>query len=337
MREIIMNSKALTLALAALASPAWALDSAPVVKLGSGEPLDLSSETVLESVWLESLRPQNPTYQIGDEWGKKPVSAETLASQPRLLRAAQATASLGGATGFYLGQFNGHAILATNHHVCPSMGHCVGRTASFPLLQRYIEVKESLGTWTDIDLSLLVLDVSPADADVLGQVAANFDFSSPITPGQLLFTAGFGVADNPGQQLVANQDGDCKVFSPENDFRFMPDPDRINPGTYQTWSFANGCDVSHGDSGSAMVDRVTGRPVGVIWTGQIPKSSAVESSAHLSKIVGTNDTDVWSELSYAVPAAKIREHLVQLVQEGGLPEDVRMTLEAIVGSSSTVE
>src|SRR5262245_48868429 len=67
-------------------------------------------------------------YRMGDEFGKKQVDAASLATASAAYRrASQATAKVGGATGFYLGQFAGVHVMATNHHVQPSMS-CSGRT-----------------------------------------------------------------------------------------------------------------------------------------------------------------------------------------------------------------
>lgn len=96
---------------------------------------------------------------------------------------------------------------------------------------------------------------SEEDEAVMRDAARPFDFTTPLKPGQMLATAGYGRGDNPRGELVGNEDSDCKVFSKENDFRFMRDPDELNPGEDLVWSFAHGCDVSHGDSGSAIVDR----------------------------------------------------------------------------------
>ncbi len=313
------------------ASFARAATQDPVIHLGSGLPLvnDLhDSRGPLES--LLDFAGGATTYQIGDEWGKIPVGPDDFAGEPLLLRAAQATASLGGGTTFYLGTFNGEAVIATNHHVCNSLQACKGKTARFPLLKKEVKVTRSLGTWKEIDLSLLVVTVPQDDTEILESVAANFDFKSDIVPGQTLFTAGFGVALNPTRNLVANQDRDCKVFSKENEFRFMDDPDSLNPGGYKTWSFANGCDVSHGDSGSAIVDRQTGRPIGIIWTGKIPKDPSVQNSAHLAELVGSDDSEVWSELSYAVPGLKIKEYLSGQLEAGAVLPDAVLTLQAIL-------
>ncbi|MCM2279818.1 MAG: serine protease [Oligoflexia bacterium] len=271
-------------------------------------------------------------YQLGDEWGKKPVSEADL-RDPVFARAAMATARVGGGTGFYLGVFGGSHVVATNHHVCPSVRACVGSVVSFPLLKLRFKVTRSLGSWPQIDLSLLLIEVPKAeDAQTLGQVAANFDFDSPITAGQELLTVGFGSYDNPRSQLMGNQDHDCKVFSGENEFRLLADPDDYNPGPYRAWSFANGCDVSHGDSGSAIVDRKTGRPIGILWTGRIPKSSRVQSSAYLDQLLQAPTEEIWTELSYSVPAAKAREVLELLIGEGKIPgAEAAIVREVIAG------
>ena len=77
-----------------------------------------------------------------------------------------------------------------------------------------------------------------------------------------------------------------------------------------------------------MVDRTTwGEVVGIIWTSKIPKSDRVQNSDFLK----TKDSldqpteDVWSELSYAVPAAKLGEFLGNLTTErkvDGLSRDI---------------
>ncbi|MCM2322340.1 MAG: serine protease [Oligoflexia bacterium] len=279
------------------------------------------------------LKSRDNSYRLGDEWGKKPVT-ETDLRDPIFARAARATARVGGGTGFYLGFFGGYHVVATNHHVCPNVRSCVGSAAIFPLLKLRFRITRSLGTWPQIDLSLLLIEVPKVeDARALGEVAANFDFDSPITAGQELLTIGFGSYDNQFSELRANQDQDCKVFSAENEFRLMADPDEINPGPYRAWSFANGCDVSHGDSGSAVVDRRTGRPIGILWTGRIPKSSQVQSSAYLDRLLQSPTEETWTELSYSVPAVKAREVLELLMGEGKIPGAEAAIVREVIGGT----
>ncbi len=276
----------------------------------------------------------NDTYRIGDEWGKKPVTEADLQSDANFRRMALATAKVRtGGTGFYLGEFNGKMIFATNHHVCEAAYQCKGRgTVTFPLLDVTADVVEFYGSWPEIDLSLMAIAV-PSDAKAaakLNAVGAPFAFSTPVHHGEPLVTIGFGVADNPMRQLVANRDADCMVFSGDGEYRLMADPDDLNPAPYRAWSFANGCDVSHGDSGSAMMDRETGKIVGIIWTGRIPKSEKVQSSAYLDQLMQTPNDDVWKELSYAVPAVKMKEYLSEQLNKGAIDPEYQQTLRQLL-------
>jgi len=250
---------------------------------------------------------------------------------PAFRRAALATARAGGATSFYLGTFAGAHVMATNHHVFPSARQCLGSQIRFPLLGKDFRCKTFLGTWDSVDLALFVIEVGArADAEALAKIGANFDFESKLSKGQELMTMGFGVADNASRTLVGNRDSDCKVFSEDDAFRFMDDPDRLNPGTYKAWSFSNGCDVSHGDSGSAMVDRATGKPIGIIWTGRIPKAKSVQSSTFLDTLIESQGPEIWEELSYGVPAAKIKERLLKAIADARTPSASRVILEAVL-------
>src|SRR5262245_45287287 len=102
------------------------------------------------------------TYRIGDEWGKKPVTAEVLrAATPAFRRAAQATARVGGGTGFYLGKCFGFHVVATNHHVCPAAFQCLNQNARFVHLgNRGFKITKYFGTWSDVDLTLLGVEVT---------------------------------------------------------------------------------------------------------------------------------------------------------------------------------
>ncbi len=272
----------------------------------------------------------NNDYRIGDEWGKKLISSDDLRN-PIFARAARATVQVRSATGFYLGKFNGTHIVATNHHVCTNTTACNGVTLTFPLLRLQAKVSKTLGSWPEIDLALLALAPIPQSTEqTLLPIAKNFDFTASLYPGQLLLTIGFGVADNWLQQMVANQDNDCKVFSQANDFRLMGDPDSLNPSNYRAWSFSSGCDVSHGDSGSAMVDRSNGKPIGIIWTGKIPKSSKIQKSTYLNEMLKNPSEEIWTELSYAVPAMKIKEVITDLVARGSFDKTTAELLMEIV-------
>ncbi|MGK5082105.1 hypothetical protein WDW37_02280 [Bdellovibrionota bacterium FG-1] len=272
-------------------------------------------------------------YRIGDQWGKHAVTqAEIDVGGAVFRRVALATAKYGsGGTAFYLGKFNGLHVMATNYHVMEAFG-CDGSPVKFPFTGKNFTCSKLFGLWTDIDLSLFAIPVSAGDEATLLGLGRNFDFDAKIYPGQKLLTLGFGIAGNPAGKLMANQDDDCKVFSQADDYRFMGDPDEYNPGPYKAWSFANGCDVSHGDSGSSFVDRETGQVVGIVWTGRVPKSPEVQSSKYLGEMLKVQSSKIWTELTYTVPAPKIREKLKEIIANGSLDELSRKTLEAVIGN-----
>ena len=292
-----------------------------IPRLGSG----------LMAPLLEAAQPD--TYQMGSTWGKHPVTAADLTENPAVARAVSATGSLRGATAFYLGTFDGKHVIASNRHVCPTVQRCLGKTVRFPVLGITTTVSEWFGSWPDIDLSLMAVSLTPQEATLLDGVGRNFDFDASLYAGQPLVTAGFGVHRNDERRLVVGYDRDCRVFSAANDFRFISDPDRINPGPEKVWSFANACDISHGDSGSAVVDRDTGDVVGIIWTGAFPKTKEVQNSDNLDALLASGGPEIWTALNYAVPAKKIGETLRRVVDEGSLSDPARETILAILGVS----
>ncbi len=274
-------------------------------------------------------------YQIGDIWGKLPVKeADVRTGTTALQRAARATAKygglFGGATGFYMGKFNGEHIMGTNHHVVEGVG-CSNVTLKFPFLSDHLitaKCKRIIGHWTDIDFGLIVLDISPSDEAYFKNAGVNFAYDKKIERGTRLLTVGFGVAKNPRQKdMMVNVDDDCKVYSNTEDFRFMGDPDTINPGPYKAWSFAHGCDISHGDSGSAFFNRDTGEMIGIVWTAATPKDARVRTRTYLDHL-DSSGPEIWTKLGYTVPASKIHDHLESITPS--LPATDSAIVEALI-------
>jgi hypothetical protein len=252
-------------------------------------------------------------YQLGSEWGKVLVDHTLLAkSNDALKRAAMATASVGGGTGFYIGKYNGVHVFATNHHVCSMGAVCLGNEIVFTVLQKKYDLDKWVGTFKDIDLTLMTFKVPAEDEALLASIAIPFSFRKDVYPGQKLLTIGYGIAGNPTQyprSLMVNQDADCVVMSKTGEYRALKDPDLVNPMPDLVWSFSSGCDVSHGDSGSAMIDRTTGEAVGILWTGTTPKDPKVQDSRFLKNLLKTPTEDTWTQLTYAVPAAKMADSI----------------------------
>jgi hypothetical protein len=275
-------------------------------------------------------------YQIGSEMGKKPVSQESLGEWAvGVQRVARATARIqnetAAGTAFYLGKFAGSYIMATNNHVYKDAEHCLGRAVVFPLLDdRSFSCQSFVGSWADIDLALFAVDVPEVDETLMASVSSNFDFGVGVRHGEELITFGFGKANNPNRQMMVNEDSDCRVFSGDDEFRYMNDPDQILPDNKKTWSFSHGCDVSHGDSGSAMIDRVSGGINGILWSGAVPKDPRVRDEEFLKSVFDNRSDEVWTLLSYAVPAKKIGEFLKRIKESPDTPEATRRVLRELL-------
>lgn len=270
-------------------------------------------------------------YRMGDEWGKTLVTMARLEQEsPAFRRAALATARVGGATGFYLGKIDGKNLMATNHHVLTTAGACPRTVINFPLQNISANCVEIYGSWPEIDLAIFSVDLTSAAEATLAPAARNFSFGQDVYAGEELLTIGFGIGDNSARKMMANQDSDCKVFSQRGEYRLMADPDDLNPGPYKAWSFANACDVSHGDSGSAMVDRKTGDVVGIIWTGRIPKRPEVQSSDYLKSMENSRSEEIWQQLSYAVPAAKMETFFKAQLKRSDLTPQLRALISSLL-------
>ena len=272
-------------------------------------------------------------YQLGSGWQKSPVTAEVMNHASRVFQVtALNTAQVAGGTGFYLGKFNGFHVVATNHHVCETGAQCLDGPLKFALLGKTYKLTKWIGTFKDIDLTLMAFEAPVADEIALEKIARNFAFQTHLYPGQKLLTIGFGVAGNPTRALVFNQDDDCQVMSGANEYRQLKDPDEMNPMPDAVWSFASGCDVSHGDSGSAMVDRNTGELIGILWTGRTPKNEKFQNSKFLSDLLTHPTADIWTELTYAVPATKMADSIYEYAYHYPyMRPEIQVTLLKLIG------
>ncbi len=281
-------------------------------------------------------------YRVGDEWGKKVLVRSILRNKKlkfleELRRTAKATAKVAKGTGFYLGQFNGFHLIATNYHVHRRLvtEPEVYKEIEFPFLDQSFKFGRTFGAWLEIDLALFAIEVeSKWDRKELQSVAKNFSFDYPITRNQELLTVGFGRAKNHYREMVGNWDSDCKVFSGDNEFKTKYGLDE-NGKIVGTWAFAVGCDASGGDSGSPIVTRDTGDIIGLLW-GVAPRIPIAQSSQSLDDMIKENSPAIWKNLNYAVPAAKIKEFLLEKIESDAITDKVdRKTILAFLGVDSS--
>lgn len=256
---------------------------------------------------------ENNPYQIGPVWGRKSYTHESVTKiSPNIREQAKAVARFDGGTAFYLGKFDGKHLMATNHHVLPGALKCYSfNWVSFILIDDFFSCKNFIATFSDVELTIFELKVKPEDEIALKGLGIKLLDSPKDT--ERLYGIGYGFQNNPMRKsLLVSDDEHCKFFSSET--RYIKDPDTINTANYQVWSRPVGCDFSHGDSGSPVLNEL-GEFVGINWTGGAPKPSKVQDSRYLDEILGSQDPEIWENLSYIVPVDRLREQLIEYVAQ----------------------
>ena len=271
--------------------------------------------------------------QVGSVWDR--VEASDVNPNFRFL--VQGMAAYRGGTAFYLGYWNGHYLMATNAHVQPEM-KCASpeawdSAARFESLEHEFACEKVFGTWKEIELSIFSISVPKEYEAFFKPLGASFAFHTPLQMNEKLFTLGFGSACNPNSALTMTTGPQCQLFSKPNDFKFMKDPDEAQTSVYATWAMAIGCNVSHGDSGSPVLDRETGKVVGILYTGKFPKPETAQDDAFLETLLKSKGEGTWTMLNYAVPSLKIGEFLEKWVKTPALDSDTQITLQALLGAS----
>lgn len=273
-------------------------------------------------------------YQMGSQWDRRAVNKSWFEGRDQYVQQlVQSIVKIGSSSGIFLGFYEGRAVLATNAHVITNEENCKLSRIEFAYLGLRVRCTQVIGAWPSIELSLIIVDFFKiSDREKVKNFGKNFAFSSPIENGQPLTVMGFGRADNKKRNLTFADDGDCKIFSGTGQFRFMLDPDETLVTDRRVWSFAHGCDISHGDSGAPLVNRYNGEILGIVWSGKTPKAKKFQDSSYLNEIFESKSSEIWSELGYAVPSSIIYKFLVEYLSKSpqSLSPDSQKILSSIL-------
>ena len=267
------------------------------------------NKVILISLLLLTSAIKAQNYTVGKSWDKKSIH-NTHTKYHHLIRSI---GEIGySATLFYIGegkgQFSGRHYTITNSHVCPSLNHCLNKNIEFAYfrnsrgssLKGFVKNTPIINTLLD----LAVLEVQFTNLESFDSKPYALKLSSKLPSiYQPLISSGYGFFNNSYGVLMTEVAGDCRVFSHQNDIRRVKDPDQVNPLPHLVYSFLVGCDVSHGDSGSPLIDYHTGEVIGLLWTGRMPKDPRIRHP--LFSQLGYEF--LWSQLNYAVPSAYIKK------------------------------
>lgn len=224
-------------------------------------------------------------------------------------------------SGFYLGKHKGVHVIATNKHVLS--GSCYSpqdftQSESVLIKMSALNIEFDcvciIGSWSDVDLTLIaVAPRKKSDEQVLQHIGLRFS-AYPAELNEGLITAGHGIKN--GSVLTHDISKNCRVFSDTEWVKYLRDPDTHSPSNGKVWSIAHGCNISHGDSGSALVSLETGRVLGMNWTvGNLPRSQDIYEDSFLENM-DILDSRIWTDLNYGASSCSIIKILKAFIGNG---------------------
>lgn len=210
-------------------------------------------------------------YQIGNEWNREFMTKELLVD-PLLQKAffSYGTAVLekekkifpNGVV--YLGEVLGKHLIAVPYHQLTQAKlngpkySCADFSYIFPgVKENPVRAGEVLLEMPEADQAICEIFLQEKEHRLVG---AHWNWQNSLEQFQPLLVMGRGSQD-PKLRLSFDRSQECKVLGdPKNPQWFQ------NKGYPGSWRLAMGCDVSHGDSGSAVYFRESGMLAGFVTT-----------------------------------------------------------------------
>lgn len=275
----------------------------------------------------------NASYQIGPNWGAQKIDAQYLRKRNDFLTTKMALATVrittpwAKGTGFFLGRFNDRYLIGTSAHLLKNIPMCfaIPLYAHFEIQGKSFRCKNIIGIWPEIDFALFSIrdvfekkDESSEPEGFLAQInPLEFDFKDPLEHTTALSTMGFGIHKNEQEELTLKEDQDCMIYSPSGVLAKVSKANQEKDQPQAMTAFAMGCDISPGDSGSAVINRESRKAIGIVWATSSPKPEKLKTDLYLNALLnGEEDSnDIWRFFSYAVSGHTIRQKLIHWTNE----------------------
>jgi hypothetical protein len=269
--------------------------------------------------------------QVGDTYSKVPykklykksdnIHLDKLIENTVLINIKVSSGHTRG-TGFYIGKHFSKHLFLTNAHV---MNKKECKDAKIKFLKR--DTKLGRAECENVLLSLFKKELSDLTLFSVKEEQLNgflgkgleLDFDYSVNSGDLLIQHGFGIkslrADSRAQSKLLKfspqvaMDSDCAIAGPNGLLADFVDQ-KIK------FNIALGCDMTSGDSGSAIMNRSTGKVIGLLWgAGKNPKKKDRISSEELwSSIFGSRDARIWVNMSYAISLKEMLPNLKEFLE-----------------------
>lgn len=258
----------------------------------------LLSQSALAKASLEQ-------YQVGDQWSRIPY--EALTANESLNKVIKATGRIDtptqSGTAFYVGKYLDRHIMMTNYHVLSDQTECTKGKVYFQYFKRKFSCYRILAKIKDIEATFFAIRVSKKQEVLFQNLAMKFDFKNNYSVGEKLLVAGYGENLNKKRTLTYENSDTCVVATSTSApiFQTVHNTD----GTFNAWTFVHACEISHGDSGSAIISERTGKVIGINWATSSEKPIALLNKNTLWDWIRRQVPELWSSLSWGVPNAAI--------------------------------
>ena len=230
-------------------------------------------------------------------------------------------------TAMYLGKIDGLHLVGTAIHVFNNdyaasvQEACMVNVFHFPIGPKFAMTGAKLiGAYPEIEFAICALDMSSEQEKALSSIILpiKINWNKSLNRDLALTTIGFGVHKNEhiGLPLYENSN-DCKLFFGEDDMIYR---DNI-------LSAAIGCYSSAGDSGSPVVDRITGELIGIIWG--VREEKRALSSENLNELRENMPMDLWNDLTIISPINNIKTYLKKVYANTKDPQERKVLKELL--------
>ncbi len=253
-----------------------------------------------------NLKSNKKQLQIGEEWSRTTYDGK-LTSTEALNSAIKATARVDlkneQGSAFYLGKFNGVHLMLTNYHVLSEQEVCRTGKVYFAYLQKSFRCGLIIDKFRDLEATFFTIRVDKKDEYRFENIALKFDFVNEYKPGHRLVTAGYGIERNNNGKLTYENSQTCVVAT--TTYKTVLLTVQSEEKSYKARSFVHACEISSGDSGSAVISESTGKVVGLNWATSTSKPIALLNSLNVYEWIEKQSNLLWSYMSYAVPGGEI--------------------------------
>lgn len=245
-------------------------------------------------------------------WSRKDVLLWDESKNSDLLNLTARIDSEKGGTAFYVGKYAGYYLMITNYHTFSEQICANSKTQIyFQQLKQRLRCQKLIAQFKDIEVTFFAIRIPDSLKPYFETHQLKFDFQKSAQLREPLLTAGFGDYQNTSRRLTFEDSSHCMVLTDPLQPRFI----QATGTPFGAWSFVHGCEISSGDSGSAVLNRNTNKIVGINWATHADKSQDEENYKQIENFIQTQSPKLWTSFSLVTPAWVIKKYVQEYTEQ----------------------